>query len=62
MKDIDYVNMMQNSTSLNNYQTTIRKQSDAIKEKFSTQTYNKLYITRTNEKNLFIQETLDGIG
>lgn len=62
MKNIDYTNMMQNNTSLHNFQTTIRKQSDTIKEKFSTQTYNKLYITRTNEKNLFIQETLDGIG
>lgn len=62
MKNIDYTNMMQNNTSLHNYQNTIRKQSDTIKEKFRTQTYNKLYITRTNEKNLFIQETLDGIG
>lgn len=59
---INYTEIMQNNTSLSNYQTTIKKQSDKIKEKFSTQTYNKLYITRTNEKNLFMQETLDVIG
>lgn len=62
MKTINYTDLMEDNTSIDDYQNTIRQQSTILKEKFSTQTYNKLYITRTNEKNLFIQEALDAIG
>jgi len=62
MKAVNYADLMKDNTSLSNYQNTIRQKSNSLKEKFSTQTYNKLYITRTNERNLFIQETLDTIN
>jgi len=62
MKTVNYADLMEEKTSLSNYQNTIRQKSQTLKEKFNTQSYNKLYITRTNEKNLFIQESLDVIG
>jgi hypothetical protein len=62
MKNIKYNDLIKNHTSLNAYQQSITQKSKSIQKQFQSNSYNKLYIARTNEKNLFIQETLDIIN
>jgi hypothetical protein len=62
IQSINYQDMINNSNSRKTYQTKLQKQSNTkLSKNFDNNNYNKVYIQRMNEKNLFIQEALDTI-